>query len=402
MAIERRDGIDGDLQGVLVAARAGAPWAQEHIYQALAPAVSGFFRAQGVDDPDDLTSDVFVGVLRNLRCVRRRCDELSLLGVHHRLPAAGRPAPEAHPSASSRPAGSPAGTRRTGRRRTQTSNNCSRRSGCAPCAIDSSPAQRDVLLLRLIGDLTVDQVAATIGRSRRRRQGAAATWLRHDRGPARAGVRDPVTRSEDFFANGHSKAELDAVIERMLCGAAVSEDLMPLERFVDDARAMAGGPAPHPSAELAALLSGGIADGPASATARVLGACASARASPDEVEHGQVPIAGRGRGRDGQGGARPRVGYRGCRSRRRWGSARARQPARAEGHRDRHAFRSHRPSGRGARDQRSPEGRCRPARRRRRSERRRCGRARSATARNRGGGGLDGCAARQRRALGWR
>jgi DNA-directed RNA polymerase specialized sigma24 family protein len=66
MAIERRDSYDGELDPALTAAQAGAAWALERIYEGLSPAVAGLFRAQGVDDPDDLTSEVFVGVLRNL------------------------------------------------------------------------------------------------------------------------------------------------------------------------------------------------------------------------------------------------------------------------------------------------------------------------------------------------
>jgi DNA-directed RNA polymerase specialized sigma24 family protein len=66
MATERRDSFDGEFNAVLTAARAGAAWALERIYEALSPAVAGLFRAQGVDDPDDLTSEVFVGVLRNV------------------------------------------------------------------------------------------------------------------------------------------------------------------------------------------------------------------------------------------------------------------------------------------------------------------------------------------------
>ena len=52
---------------VLVAAQAGAGWARTRLYQSLAPAVAGYLRAQGVRDPSDLTSEVFVSVLTGLR-----------------------------------------------------------------------------------------------------------------------------------------------------------------------------------------------------------------------------------------------------------------------------------------------------------------------------------------------
>jgi len=47
---------------VLEAARAGAGWAFERIYGQLAPAVHGYLRSQGVDDPEDAVNDVFLRV----------------------------------------------------------------------------------------------------------------------------------------------------------------------------------------------------------------------------------------------------------------------------------------------------------------------------------------------------
>jgi RNA polymerase sigma-70 factor, ECF subfamily len=62
----RRDTFDGDFPRVIAAARQRAPWALEQIYRTLSPAVAGLLRVQGAAEPDDLTSEVFVGVLRNL------------------------------------------------------------------------------------------------------------------------------------------------------------------------------------------------------------------------------------------------------------------------------------------------------------------------------------------------
>lgn len=50
----------------LEAAREGTPWAFEAIYRDLAPAVLGYLRGQGAIEPEDLASEVFVGVVRNL------------------------------------------------------------------------------------------------------------------------------------------------------------------------------------------------------------------------------------------------------------------------------------------------------------------------------------------------
>jgi RNA polymerase sigma-70 factor (ECF subfamily) len=165
MAIERWDGFDGGFDAVVSAARAGAPWALERIYELLSPAVAGLFRAQGIDDPDDLTSEVFVGVLRNLArfdgdatgfrswvftiAYRRLADERR---HHARRPAAApladRPEPVAPDDVYADVERSLAAERV--------------RALCDRLA----PAQRDVLLLRIFGDLTVDQVAEMLGTSR--------------------------------------------------------------------------------------------------------------------------------------------------------------------------------------------------------------------------------------------
>lgn len=51
---------------VLDAARAGAGWAFERLYTTLSPAVHGYLRAQGADDPDGAVSDVFLRVFRRI------------------------------------------------------------------------------------------------------------------------------------------------------------------------------------------------------------------------------------------------------------------------------------------------------------------------------------------------
>jgi RNA polymerase sigma-70 factor (ECF subfamily) len=50
----------------LRAAREGASWAFEAIYRDLAPAVFGYLRGQGAAEPEDLVSEVFVGIVRSL------------------------------------------------------------------------------------------------------------------------------------------------------------------------------------------------------------------------------------------------------------------------------------------------------------------------------------------------
>jgi RNA polymerase sigma factor (sigma-70 family) len=50
----------------LAAARQGADWAWAEIYRDLAPPVLGYFRAHGAAEAEDLTSEVFVSMVRNI------------------------------------------------------------------------------------------------------------------------------------------------------------------------------------------------------------------------------------------------------------------------------------------------------------------------------------------------
>ena len=53
-------GAEFDL--ILQAAANGAGWACTRMYESLAPSVAGYLRAQGANDPDDLASEVFLRV----------------------------------------------------------------------------------------------------------------------------------------------------------------------------------------------------------------------------------------------------------------------------------------------------------------------------------------------------
>jgi RNA polymerase sigma-70 factor (ECF subfamily) len=59
-----RTGIAFD--DVLAAARAGAAWAFEVLYRDLAPSVTGYLRLHGAAEPDDVASETFIGVFTGL------------------------------------------------------------------------------------------------------------------------------------------------------------------------------------------------------------------------------------------------------------------------------------------------------------------------------------------------
>ncbi len=55
-----------DFSLVLVAAQAGEPWALQHLFAELGPGVVGYFRNQGVRDADEFANEVFLRAFRRL------------------------------------------------------------------------------------------------------------------------------------------------------------------------------------------------------------------------------------------------------------------------------------------------------------------------------------------------
>ncbi len=55
-----------DSNALLGAAREGEPVAWQRLFRMLAPKVAGYLRLQGATDIDDLVSEVFIGVFRNI------------------------------------------------------------------------------------------------------------------------------------------------------------------------------------------------------------------------------------------------------------------------------------------------------------------------------------------------
>jgi RNA polymerase sigma factor (sigma-70 family) len=159
-----RDGVSDDaFSTVLLAAQAGASWACTNLWADHAPAVFAFLRARGSHEPEDLTSEVFLTVFEQLQrfrggeaefrtfvftiAYRRLVDELrrrSRRGTHEefdeqldgrRVPSAEQQAIESIADASTR------------------------------ALLDQLPPdQRNVMVLRVVADLTVEQVAEIVGK----------------------------------------------------------------------------------------------------------------------------------------------------------------------------------------------------------------------------------------------
>ncbi|HVL50682.1 MAG TPA: sigma-70 family RNA polymerase sigma factor [Actinomycetota bacterium] len=59
--------IDGQgLDGAVVAAKDGADWGWTTLYRALAPTITGYLKAQGARDPEDVTAEVFIQAVKGI------------------------------------------------------------------------------------------------------------------------------------------------------------------------------------------------------------------------------------------------------------------------------------------------------------------------------------------------
>jgi RNA polymerase sigma factor (sigma-70 family) len=153
------------FDSVLIAARSGEQWAWEAIYRELAPPVLGYLRARGAAEPEDLTGEVFLQVVRDLPGFaggERDFRAWTFTVAHHRLlderrRGSRRPVEETPVEAiADQQIVSSAEDEALGRiHEAQVRRVLAR----------LSPDQQSVILLRVLGDLTVEQVAAAIGKS---------------------------------------------------------------------------------------------------------------------------------------------------------------------------------------------------------------------------------------------
>jgi RNA polymerase sigma factor (sigma-70 family) len=149
---------------VLAAAQSDAAWAYERLYRDLAPAVLGYLRVQGAREPEDLTSEVFLGAFGRLNGFRGNEDQFRswVFTIAYRRLVDERRRGSCRPvtgASAQDPCDAVGGDveadalSRLGEQRV--------RQLCQAV----SPAQRDVLLLRLVAGLTLEQVAELLGKS---------------------------------------------------------------------------------------------------------------------------------------------------------------------------------------------------------------------------------------------
>ncbi|MCU1571529.1 MAG: polymerase sigma-70 factor [Naasia sp.] len=186
---------DEVFSGVLAAAQTGASWALSDLWCRYSPAVLAFLTARGSDEPEDLTSEVFMAVFDALPrftggeselrsfvftiAYRRLTDELRMRSRRGRtVEWVDEGDPRRAPSAEQGALHSigDAETRKI---------------------LDQLPPdQRDVLVLRIIGDLTIDEIAEIVGK----RPGAVKALQRRGLEALRrklSPTRTPATLSSD-------------------------------------------------------------------------------------------------------------------------------------------------------------------------------------------------------------
>lgn len=148
----------------MAAAAAGDRGALGRVYEALAPRVLGYLRARAVDDPEGLTNDVFLKLLPQLPRVSGGAEGVSKLTftiARARVVDAARARARSAPSVPYEPESDT---------RTVTSAEDAAHAALSLANVRKvlgvlPDDQREVLTLRIVADLTIEQVAEIMGRS---------------------------------------------------------------------------------------------------------------------------------------------------------------------------------------------------------------------------------------------
>ncbi len=148
----------------LTAAQGGDGVAFEQLYRAFAPTVAGYLRLQGAGDPDDLTNEVFLGVFTSIGTFAGTEDQFRswLFTIAHRRLTDDRR------RRSRRPAIAEVAVEETMEPAGDVEDDALKVLGTdrvRSLADGLAPDQRDVVLLRMVGGLTIEQTADALGKS---------------------------------------------------------------------------------------------------------------------------------------------------------------------------------------------------------------------------------------------
>lgn len=152
------------FQRTLAAARAGAEWAWAELYRELSPVVLGYLRGQRAPYPEDLVSEIFLQVVRDIDSFEgTEANFRSWLFTiaHHRMIdarrfEARRPSDATETEIIDRKLG-------TTEVENEAVDNVAT-SELAPLFDVCTEEQRAVLLLRIVGGLTMPEIAEIVGK----------------------------------------------------------------------------------------------------------------------------------------------------------------------------------------------------------------------------------------------
>jgi RNA polymerase sigma-70 factor, ECF subfamily len=149
---------------ILAAAQAGGDWAWRDLYGATAPVLTRYLRARGVPEPDDVVGETFIRVVRHIDRF-----EGDLAAFRTWVFTIGRNVAIDGVRAQARRPIDAASAERiarvgpTGDAEAEAIDELARRHVEATLE-RLSPDQRDVLLLRILGGLTIAEIAQVVGK----------------------------------------------------------------------------------------------------------------------------------------------------------------------------------------------------------------------------------------------
>ncbi|WP_062204536.1 RNA polymerase sigma factor [Demequina salsinemoris] len=151
----------------LAAARTGAEWAWESLYRDLAGQVGGYLRSRGAQDPEDVLSETFLSVAKDIR--RFEGDESDFRAwvftiAHRRMQDAFRKRGRQVPTFDGEEALEAAAGAWLGNSEDEAMAHLSA-AQVESIVRGLSDVQRDVLMLRVVGDLSVAETAQVLNRS---------------------------------------------------------------------------------------------------------------------------------------------------------------------------------------------------------------------------------------------